>query len=459
MLDLDPDLDLRIDRVIRAPRTPGVEGVDRPARPRPLVAAGSDALPGRAPRRRAGRRVRHVDERGRHRLRPAPRRVLRGRRARRADRVHERARQPLAAGRPAPVAMTAEITFGDHPAGHRLPRRRPARRCRLADAPRTARLRRRLGHGHRAARRRRRSRGGTTMRLTLTQFVTLDGVYQGPGSPDEDTTDGFTRGGWMVPHMDQTFIAIAAGWLERAGALLLGRRTYEAFAMAWPQNTDPDDPFAERMNSLPKYVASHTITETPWTPATVLGGDVVAQVAELKAQPGDELQLHGSARLCAVAAGRRPDRRDPPRHHPHRPRSGPPALPRRRPGPRHAASPRPPRRRAASRSSCSRRPAPPPSPPTKASARSTPEAQLREPLKPIAFARDRSDWPGGHARWPTDEERRHGDISDRPRSAATRRCGLARFASLGRARCAVSRVDGRRHRRNDRQHRVADPGA
>jgi dihydrofolate reductase len=143
------------------------------------------------------------------------------------------------------------------------------------------------------------------MRLTLTQFVTIDGVYQGPGSPDEDTTDGFTRGGWMVPHMDQTFIAIAAGWLERAGALLLGRRTYDAFALAWPQITDPDDPFTERMNSLPKYVASHTITETPWTPVTVLGGDVVAQVAELKGQPGDELQLHGSARLARslLAAG------------------------------------------------------------------------------------------------------------------------------------------------------------
>ena len=143
------------------------------------------------------------------------------------------------------------------------------------------------------------------MRLTLTQFVTLDGVYQGPGAPDEDTTDGFARGGWMVPHMDQTFIAVAAGWLERAGALLLGRRTYEAFATAWPQNTDPDDPFAGRMNSLPKYVASHTMTETPWTPATVLSGDVVAQVAELKAQPGDELQVHGSARLAQslLAAG------------------------------------------------------------------------------------------------------------------------------------------------------------
>jgi dihydrofolate reductase len=143
------------------------------------------------------------------------------------------------------------------------------------------------------------------MKLTLMQFVTLDGVYQGPGSPDEDTTDGFTRGGWMVPHMDQTFIARAAEWLQRAGALLLGRRTYEGFAMAWPQNTDPDDPFAERMNSLPKYVASHTITDTPWTPATILGGDVVAEVADLKAQPGHELQLHGSARLSQslLAAG------------------------------------------------------------------------------------------------------------------------------------------------------------
>jgi dihydrofolate reductase len=143
------------------------------------------------------------------------------------------------------------------------------------------------------------------MRLTLTQFVTLDGVYQGPGSPDEDTSDGFTRGGWMVPHMDQVFIDRASGWLGQAGALLFGRRTYEAFAQAWPQNDDPDDPFAERMNGLPKYVASHTLTETPWTPATILDGDTVDRVAELKAQPGDELQLHGSARFSQslLAAG------------------------------------------------------------------------------------------------------------------------------------------------------------
>jgi dihydrofolate reductase len=133
----------------------------------------------------------------------------------------------------------------------------------------------------------------------LQTFVTLDGVYQGPGSPEEDTTDGFTRGGWMVPHLDPTFMAVAAGWLERAGALLFGRRTYEAFAEAWPRIDDPGDPFAERMNALPKYVASRTLTATPWQPATVLGGDVVAQVGSLKAQPDadGELQIHGSGRF------------------------------------------------------------------------------------------------------------------------------------------------------------------
>lgn len=143
------------------------------------------------------------------------------------------------------------------------------------------------------------------MRLTLTQFVTLDGVYQGPGSPNEDRSDGFTRGGWMVPHMDETFIARAADWLSRADALLLGRRTYEAFAQAWPQITDPEDPFTEQMNGLPKYVASRTLAEATWQPSTLLRGDIVAAVADLKSRPGGELQLHGSATLARslLAAG------------------------------------------------------------------------------------------------------------------------------------------------------------
>ncbi|MCS7477810.1 dihydrofolate reductase family protein [Umezawaea endophytica] len=143
------------------------------------------------------------------------------------------------------------------------------------------------------------------MRIALTAFVTLDGVSQGPGSPTEDTSDGFTRGGWLVPHLDETFVRRASDWLDLADGLLLGRRTYEAFARDWPAITDPDDPFTERMNSLPKYVVTNTLAEADWHPVTVLRGDPVRTVGELKARPGRELQVHGSARLgnALLAAG------------------------------------------------------------------------------------------------------------------------------------------------------------
>jgi dihydrofolate reductase len=105
--------------------------------------------------------------------------------------------------------------------------------------------------------------------------------------------------------MDEAFIHRAAEWLGQADALLLGRRTYDAFARDWPQITDPDDPFTVLMNSLPKYVASHTLTAGTWNPTTILSGDVAAQVAELKQQPGRDLQIHGSAWLAQflLAAG------------------------------------------------------------------------------------------------------------------------------------------------------------
>jgi dihydrofolate reductase len=135
------------------------------------------------------------------------------------------------------------------------------------------------------------------MRITLTEFVTLDGVSQGPGSPTEDTSDRFTRGGWLVPHIDALFVERASEWLDLADGLLLGRRTYEAFARDWPQITDPNDPFTERMNSLPKYVVSNTLANGTWNPTTVLRGDAAQTVAALKAQPGREIQIHGSARL------------------------------------------------------------------------------------------------------------------------------------------------------------------
>ncbi len=135
------------------------------------------------------------------------------------------------------------------------------------------------------------------MRIALTQFVTLDGVSQGPGSPDEDTSDGFAYGGWLVPHIDRMFVKRTSDWLDLADGLLLGRRTYEAFARDWPRITDPADPYTERMNSLPKYVVSNTLTEATWQPATLLNGDPVQTVADLKGRPGRELQIHGSARL------------------------------------------------------------------------------------------------------------------------------------------------------------------
>ncbi|XVV15629.1 dihydrofolate reductase family protein [Actinoplanes sp. CA-131856] len=137
------------------------------------------------------------------------------------------------------------------------------------------------------------------MRLTLTEFVTLDGVSQGPGSPDEDTTGGFTRGGWLVPYLDRLFVQRTSEWLDHADGLLLGRRTYEAFARDWPQ-IKGDDPFTVRMNALPKYVVTSSLESGSWSPTTILAGDPVKTVAELKAEPGRELQIHGSARLGAA---------------------------------------------------------------------------------------------------------------------------------------------------------------
>ncbi|GAA5179101.1 dihydrofolate reductase family protein [Rugosimonospora acidiphila] len=137
------------------------------------------------------------------------------------------------------------------------------------------------------------------MKLTVQTFLTLDGVMQSPGKPDEDPRGGFTHGGWQFPLLDDDAFRYNSGVIGNADALLLGRTTYEIFAGHWPHVTDESNTVATRLNTIPKYVVSTTLKSTGWHNSTVINEDIAGSIAKLKAEPGNELQVHGSGRLAA----------------------------------------------------------------------------------------------------------------------------------------------------------------
>ncbi|MDL4776753.1 MULTISPECIES: dihydrofolate reductase family protein [Thermomonosporaceae] len=137
------------------------------------------------------------------------------------------------------------------------------------------------------------------MEISVNTFVSLDGVMQGPGGVEEDRSNGFERGGWLVPQSDAGQLAPVGEWFRRADAFLLGRSTFEMMRTYWSQVTEPDNIVATALNTWKKYVVSDTLADADaaWGDTTVLRGDIVEQVRGLKEQPGGELQVHGSWQL------------------------------------------------------------------------------------------------------------------------------------------------------------------
>jgi len=132
--------------------------------------------------------------------------------------------------------------------------------------------------------------------LRAIEFVSLDGVIQAPGHPDEDTEGGFRHGGWQRDYVDDVLGAAAAEGMAGTDAYLFGRKTYAAMAAYWPTVPD-DDPYARHLNTTPKYVASRTLRDVAWNGSTVIDGDVGTAVAALKRQTGGNIAVLGSGEL------------------------------------------------------------------------------------------------------------------------------------------------------------------
>lgn len=134
-------------------------------------------------------------------------------------------------------------------------------------------------------------------KLIVISFLTLDGVMQSPGAKDEDTEGGFMYGGWQIPFFEDVDAAMSED-LGKAGALLLGRKTYDIFAAYWPTIGKDDEQFGGFMNNITKYVASKTLRKTKWQNSVLLEGDVAKAIAALKEENGKDIYVFGSGDLC-----------------------------------------------------------------------------------------------------------------------------------------------------------------
>ena len=134
-------------------------------------------------------------------------------------------------------------------------------------------------------------------KVIVSEFLTLDGVMQAPGLPDEDRSGGFEHGGWQLPLMDEEAGAVVMEGLNSTGGLLLGRVTYEIFAGYWP-NAPADDPLAKTLNEMPKHVVSTTLQEPlAWNNSHLIKGDVPGEITKLKQGAGGDLRVIGSGQL------------------------------------------------------------------------------------------------------------------------------------------------------------------
>jgi dihydrofolate reductase len=134
-------------------------------------------------------------------------------------------------------------------------------------------------------------------KLVVLSFITLDGVMQAPGGPEEDPTGGFKHGGWVAGYFDDFLGKVMVEQMSKPFDLLLGRKTYEIFAAHWPYVETKNDPIAAGINNAKKYVASKTMTKLDWANSELIKGDVAKEVKKLKEQGGPEIQVHGSGDL------------------------------------------------------------------------------------------------------------------------------------------------------------------